>query len=60
LPAARPENPPVDRQQAPSNPRPVNPPVNTHRVPESRPERGNRTAPAAPRTNRPVPVRDKD
>jgi hypothetical protein len=56
----RPFNKPVDRQPAPSNPRQANPPVNTHRVPENRPERGNRTAPAAPKTDRPVPVRDKN
>lgn len=62
LPAARPENPPVNRQQAPSNPRQVNPPVNRQRVPDNRLERINRSSPepSSPRTNRPVPVRDKD
>jgi hypothetical protein len=51
-----------NQQQAPSNPRPVNPPVNRQRVPENRPERINRNSPppSAPRTDRPVPARDKD
>jgi hypothetical protein len=56
----RPFNQRGNQQQAPSSPRQANPPVNTHRVPENRPERGNRTAPAAPKTDRPVPVRDKN
>lgn len=60
IPANRPVSP-TNRRDLPAG-RPVNPPVNRHRMPENRPERGNRTVPtpAAPRTNRPVPVRDKD
>ncbi|MDI1304046.1 MAG: hypothetical protein PSX42_04220 [bacterium] len=58
----RPFNKPVDRQPAPSNPRQANPPVNRQRVPENRPERINRNSPppAAPKTDRPAPVRDKN
>ncbi len=58
----RPFNQRGNQQQAPSNPRPGNPPVNRQRVPENRPERINRNSPpsSAPRTDRPVPARDKD